>query len=105
MAAFTFSNVSAGTTDSLIVSAITGKIIVVLAAACECGDTETTTTFNTKGSGSGVAISMNFQNGINGGFVLPYQQFGWFRTNSGESLTATTGAGSTTGIHVVYEYA
>jgi hypothetical protein len=28
---------------------------------------------------------------------------GWFKTNPGESLTCTTGAGSTTGIQLVYD--
>ncbi len=40
---------------------------------------------------------------FNGGFVVPYSKQGWWETNSGEALTASTGAGSTTGITVVYE--
>jgi hypothetical protein len=34
--------------------------------------------------------------------LLPYNPVGWFETVSGQGLSATTGAGSTTGIQIVY---
>jgi hypothetical protein len=97
-------DVAASQTDSSIVSAVTGpnKRIVVVAAFWLCGSTATTLVFNSKGSGAGTAITGTYANDINGGMVLPYSPGGWFRTNSGEALTVTTGAGASTGITIVY---
>lgn len=100
--AVAFANVSASQTDSSIVSGVTGKKLRVLAVALLAGGTATNITFNTKPSGSGTAISMQFQNGANGGAVLPFNPVGWFQTSSGDGLTVTTGSGATTGVHVVY---
>lgn len=97
-----FANVAASQTDSSIVAAVSGKVIRVLAMVAVAGGTATNLTFNTKPAGAGTAISPLFANGINGGEVLPFNPSGWFETNSGEGLTVTTGAGSTTGILVVY---
>lgn len=99
---YAFANVDASSTDGEIVAAVTGKAIRVLAFIAVAGDTATTLTFNTKPSGAGSAISALFANAANGGEVLSYNDAGWFETNSGEGLTVTTGAGSTTGIQVVY---
>lgn len=103
LAAFTFANVAASQTDTVLVSGATKRMILVIGLTAECGATATDITFNSKGAGAGTAITMTFQNGINGGFVLPYSEVGWFKTNSGEALTCTTGAGSTTGVQVVYQ--
>lgn len=98
-----FANVAAGTTDALLVTGTANRYIRVYGLASECGATATTITFNTATGGSGgVAISMNFQNPANGGFVLPYSEAGWFRTNAGDYLTCTTGSGSTTGVQILY---
>ena len=97
-----FANVAASQTDSSIVAAVSGKVIRVLAVVAVAGGTATNLTFNTKPAGAGTAISPLFANGINGGEVLPFNPSGWFETASGEGLTVTTGAGSTTGILVVY---
>lgn len=97
-----FANVAASQTDSVLVSAVTGRKIRVYGAGSLSGGTATTVTFNSKGSGAGTAISMDWQNGANGGFVLPYSEAGWFETNTGEALTVNTGAGSTTGFQVLY---
>lgn len=98
----TFANIAASQTDSSVIAAVTGKVIRVLAIANVAGATATNITFNSKGSGAGVAISPLFANGINGGEVLPFNPMGWMETVSGEALTATTGAGATTGIIVTY---
>jgi hypothetical protein len=97
-----FANVAAGQTDSSVVSAVAGKRLRVIAAAVMTAATATNVTFNTKPSGAGSAISCLFACGINGGIVLPENGEGWFDTGVGEGLTVTTGAGSTTGIQVVY---
>lgn len=97
-----FANVAASQTDSNIVSAVASKVIRVLSVVALAGGTATNLTFNTKPGGAGSAISMLFANGANGGEVLPYNKGGWFQTSSGEGLTVTTGAGSTTGIQVMY---
>lgn len=95
-------NVAASQTDSSIVSAVTGKRIIVHQAFYNCGDTATDLTFNTKGAGAGTAISSLIENGSNRGEVLPFSEVGWFETVAGEGLTVTTGAGSATGINIVY---
>lgn len=97
-----FANISASQTDSQIIAAVANKIIRVLSAVLQCGGTATTAVFNTKGAGAGTAISMIFQNGANGGAVLPFSPEGYFETVKGEGLTVTTGVGSTTGIQIVY---
>lgn len=58
-----------------------------------CGDTGTTSTFLSGGN----SISPVFDNGANGGAVLPHNPLGWLETNVGEALNVTTGAGSSTG--------
>lgn len=96
-----FANIAAAQTDSSVIAAVTGKKIRVHAIAFVTGGTATTITMN---SGSS-AISCLFANGINGGAVLPYNPNGWFETAAGAALTATTGAGATTGIQVQYSEA
>ncbi len=95
-------NVAQSQTDSSIIAAVAGKKIRVTAVVAVAGGTATNLTFNSKPAGAGVAISPLFANGINGGEVLPFNPQGWFETVSGEGLTVTTGAGSTTGILVTY---
>lgn len=96
-------NVAASATDTSVVAAKTGLRINVLAVYAVAGGTATNLTFNSKGAGAGTAISALFANAANGGVVLPFNPKGWFTTLLGEALTVTTGAGSTTGVGVVYE--
>lgn len=108
MAATTFKNVSSATTDSVVITAIPGRIIRVFGVAVNCGSTATSVTFNSKGSSSGVAISPNYSLGAYGAIVLPQPanistRTVWFQTLSGESLTVTTGTGSTVGIQIIYD--
>lgn len=99
-----FVNVATNQTDSSVVAAVTGAVIRVVSVAAVCGGTATSVTFNTKPAGAGSAISCLFADAANGGFVLPFNQFGWFETNVSEGLTVTTtAAGSTTGIIVQYQ--
>lgn len=99
-----FANVAASQTDSALVSAVAGSSIKVLGLVAKCGGTATNITFNTKPTGAGTAISPLFANGINGDTTLPETENGdgWFETNVGEGLTCTTGAGSATGVLVIY---
>lgn len=99
---FAKANVAASQTDSSIVAAVTGQRILVLAFRLHTAATATNVTFNTKPSGAGTAISELFALGINGGRAEGFSQYGHFITASGEGLSVTTGAGSTTGIGVVY---
>jgi hypothetical protein len=99
---YAFANISSGTTDASLVALSAGNKIIVLAASMQCGSTATTATFNTKPSGAGQAISMTYQNGGNGGEILPFCPVGWFATQTSQGLTITTGSGSTTGVTVVY---
>lgn len=100
---FAKANVAASQTDSSLVAAVSNKRIRVVSVAALAGGTATNLTFNSKPSGAGTAISCLFANAANGGFVLPEaSEFGWFETNVGEGLSVTTGAGSTTGIQIVY---
>lgn len=70
------------------------------------GDTTASSvTFNSKSAGAGTPIYPTVKYPANGGTVLKYNRNGWFATNSGEGLTVTTGAGSTTGLIVVYTLA
>lgn len=98
----TFANISSGTTDGSLISAVPGKALTIVSAFLVAGATATNVTFNTKPSGSGTAITCLIANGANGGAVLNYNEQGWFNTNAGEGLTVTTGSGSTVGIQVSY---
>lgn len=98
----TKASVAASQTDSQIVAAVAGKKIRVLTLAMACGGTATAITFNSKGSGAGTAISVAFNNAANRTESLPRNPEGWFETNAGEALTATTGTGSTTGVILNY---
>ena len=96
--------VAAEQTDSVLVAANAGKQIRVIALVANQGDTTASAvTLNSKGSGAGVAIFPALKGAANGLVVLPECRSGWVETNPGEALTVTTGAGSATGIVVVYE--
>ena len=97
-----FANVAASATDSNIVTAVASKKIRVLSVIALAGGTATNLTFNSKPAGAGTAITPLLANAANGGEVLPPNPYGWFETTAGEGLTVTTGAGSTTGILVIY---
>lgn len=101
-----FANIAASSTDGdLSIPGVSGKRVVLLACAFIAGGTATNATFNSKPSGSaGSAITCLFANAANGGAVLPFNPHGWALTKTGEGLTLTTGAGSTTGVQVQYAY-
>ncbi len=96
---FAFVNIAASQTNASVVALVASKKIRVLAATFVAGGTATDLTFRT---GTSADISCKFANGANGGAALAFNPCGWFETVAGEALTVTTGAGSTTGIQVVY---
>jgi hypothetical protein len=98
----TWANVAASQTDQILVQAVAGKSIRIMGAKVICGSTATAITFNSKGSGAGTAIGPTDSNAANGGYILPPFNLGWSQTNSGEALSVTTGAGSTTSVRLAY---
>jgi hypothetical protein len=99
-----YDSIAASATDSVLVAAVGNKRIRVLTYMINQGDTTASTvTFNSKGSGAGTTIWPAVKYAANGGTNPPYNPKGWFATNRGEALTASTGAGSTTGVAVVYD--
>lgn len=99
---FAKANVAQSQTDSVVIAAVSLKVLVILGFRVHGGATATTVVFNTKPAGAGTAISEVFALGANGGHSPGFSPVGHFKTNTGEGLTVTTGAGSTTGIGVVY---
>jgi hypothetical protein len=105
-----FVNAAASGTDTAfsggtLPSAKTGSRVAVYGVVINQGDTTpSTVTLNSKGSGAGTAISCLLKAPANGGFVLPTGPEPYFTTNVNEGLTVTTGAGSATGIQVVWKY-
>jgi len=91
-------NIAASATATSLVALVASKKIRVIAVYCITGGTATNITFNS----ASAAISPLLASGINGGVILPLCPVGWFETVSGEALTVTTGAGSTTGVGVLY---
>jgi hypothetical protein len=92
-------DVGASATDAALVAAVAGRKIRVTGVGVSCGATPSTVVFNTKPGGAGTAISPIYNNSIS----LPYNQGGWFETNTGEGLSASTGTGSTSGVNVTYD--
>lgn len=98
-----YDSIAASATDSVLVAAVTGKKIRVLTYMVNQGDTTpSTVTFNSKGSGAGTAVWPAVKYAANGGAQPPVNPTGWFETNVSEALTVSTGAGSTTGVGVIF---
>jgi hypothetical protein len=95
-----FDSIAASQTGSAFVAAQAGSKIRVTAVVINQGDTTpSTVTFLSASTAKTPAL----KGPANGGFVLPFNESGWFETAEGEALNVTTGAGSTTGIIVNYE--
>lgn len=93
-----FASIPASSANESIVAAVATKKIRVLALFMLCGATATDITLQSNNT----AISPLFANAANGGAVLPFNSFGWFETTAGQALKASTGAGSATGLLVLY---
>lgn len=90
--------VVASDTDEELIAAVAGKKLRILALVLQCAGVATTSTFEAAGTTRKHVIPA----GANGGQVLPFNPVGWFETGVGQSLTVTTGAGSSTDISGVY---
>jgi hypothetical protein len=95
---FFSASITASSTDSSLVAAVGGKKLRVISLAVQCGATATDILFES----STTTRKHKVPAGANGGQVLPTNEYGWFETAVGESLTCTTGAGSTTEITGTY---
>ncbi len=97
-------------TDSSLVAAKSGVVYRVIGGFAMAAGTATTLIFSSKGTGSSTAITCTLPCGANGGICFPIAAqertgdppYGYFETNRGESLTATTGSGTTVGVSLVY---
>lgn len=98
-----FDAIAAGATDSVLVAAGAGKVIVQGVVVNQGDTTPSSVTFNSKGAGAGTGVAPPVKAAANGSSVLPFNPNGWFGTNIGEALTVTTGTGSTTGVVVTYQ--
>lgn len=94
--------IASATTDGLVVPAVAGKVLRVLAVILHCGATATTVTFNSKPAGAGAAVSQVFALAANQSVVIPRLDDGWFESVISEGISATTGTGSTVGITLAY---
>lgn len=97
-----FANVGASTANSVLKTPTASKTLIVLAVVITPGGTPSTVTFNSWDGSTGTAMSPVLSPGGNVPLVLPFNPAGWFASASGSGLAVTTGAGSTTGIAVVY---
>ncbi|MGH7243622.1 MAG: hypothetical protein ACREJD_09420 [Phycisphaerales bacterium] len=94
--------IAASTTDGAVIAAVATKVLRVVAAMIMNGGSGTTITFNSKGAGAGVAISQAFTLAANQFVIIPKLEDGWFSSVAGEGITATTSAGATVNITLVY---
>lgn len=110
---YAFGNFAANTTDGTFtkspagtgtVAGITGRRIRMLSYTAITGSTATALTFNSKGAGAGTAITSQKQFGANGGVSPGGFELGHFETKTGETITVTTGTGSTTGVDISYVF-
>lgn len=99
----TFANVAASQTDSVVLAGNSGQTVCILEFDMVSQSTGTTVTINDKPSGSGTAISPAYPNGANGGIALNGSgTYCLFKSNQGDGISVTTGAGSQQAIHFVY---
>ncbi len=97
-------NVASGATDTSLITAVSGRKIVVVSLVVVVGNVATNVTFGSKlGAAASTALSGLLQFGANGGIALPTDGFGHYQANIGEAFVATTSAsGVTTAINGKY---
>ena len=86
---------SIGTTE--VVAAVSGKSINVLSVAIVSKLSN-----DVKFLSAANQISSTMPLGANGGFVLPYNVYGWFNTAEGEALNINLSAATATGVMINY---
>ena len=88
----------AATGNTAAVAAVAGKRILV------CGVAAVTTLANTvKFQSATTDICSGKPLAANGGYVLPYNPYGWFKTAIGEALNANLSVATATGIGIAYK--
>jgi len=90
--------VAASQTDSSLIASVSSKKLRILSLVAQCGGTATDMTFES----GGTTRKHKIPAGANGGQVLPFNPAGWFETVTSESLTVTTGTGSSSEITGCY---
>lgn len=83
--------------SNAVVSAVNGKSIRVTGVALV-----TTLANSVKFLSAATDISATFPLGANGGIVLPFNEHGWFQTNSGEALNLNLSVATSTGLSITY---
>lgn len=83
--------------SNAVVSAVNGKSIRVTGVALV-----TTLANSVKFLSAATDISATFHLGANGGIVLPFNEHGWFQTNSGEALNLNLSVATSTGLSITY---
>lgn len=109
-AKYATSNIAPSTTDAALIAAKPSTVFRIVGGFLVASATATSITFNSKGTGAGTAISSTIYCGANGGLIMPSPSqtrlgespYGYFQTNKGEGLSATTGSGTTVGVSLVY---
>lgn len=90
---------AAPSATTVIVPSVAGRVIRVVDVVLNCG-----TATNVVFLGSGTNVTPTYYVGSFGGFVMNYNEKGWFNTVSGQALTMTTNNGGTVGVLVGYTY-
>lgn len=80
-----------------LVAAISGRSINVLSLAVV-----TTASNSIKFLSDATQIGATMPLGANGGFVLPYNPYGWFNTEEGEALNINLSVATATGVMITY---
>lgn len=93
---------AAATADQVLVAAVAGKKIRVIAIHLSCGTTATTIVFKSKPAGASAAISHTIALAVNEKAHLLPKEYGYFETVAGEGLVVTTTAGSVVGVLIDY---
>jgi hypothetical protein len=92
-----FANPSASGNTALV-AAVPGAAIRVLGVALVNGGTAN----NIKFQSATTDISALFALGINGGFVLPFNEHGWMQTAIGEALNINLSGATAVGVQISY---
>lgn len=93
----TFVNASSLGSTQVVAAAAGGRIRVFSVAAVAGGAA------SVKFQSAATDISATFALAANGGFVLPFNEHGWFETAVGEALNINLSAAVATGVSIQYQ--
>lgn len=84
---------AAATVDGVIIPAVAGKILRVVQFDISCGSAGASSiSYNTKPAGAGTVIYGTIDFVASEKFGRYFNPFGWFQSNVGEGISASTGA-------------